>query len=72
MIALGIATQDVPENVATIVPLYGLTKKRTKSFIITTGTILFEVLGFIIGYFILRGATTNLLGALEWQKNLIF
>ncbi|MCK4521330.1 MAG: ZIP family metal transporter [Nanoarchaeota archaeon] len=63
MIALGIAAQDVPENIATIVPLYGLTKKRMKSFIITTGTILFEVFGFIFGYFILKGASQNLLGA---------
>ncbi|MCK4614822.1 MAG: ZIP family metal transporter [Thermoplasmata archaeon] len=61
MIALGIAAQDVPENVATIVPLYGLTKKRMKSFIITTGTILFEVIGFILGYYIL-GETLNLIG----------
>jgi ZIP family zinc transporter len=62
MIALGIATQDVPENVATIVPLYGLTKKRMKSFIITTATILFEVIGFIFGYYILKGVTQSLLG----------
>jgi len=34
MIALGIAAQDVPENIATIVPLYGLTKKKIKSFVI--------------------------------------
>ena len=62
-IALGIAAQDVPENIATIVPLYGLTKKRVKSFIITTATILFEVVGFAFGYYILKGASSNLLGA---------
>jgi len=64
MVALGIAVQDVPENVATIVPLYGLTRKRMKSFIITTGTILFEVLGFIFGYCFLKEAPSSLLGAL--------
>ena len=32
IIALGIAMQDVPENIATIVPLYSLTKKKVKSF----------------------------------------
>jgi len=63
MVALGIAVQDVPENVATIVPLYGLTRKRMKSFIITTGTILFEVLGFIFGYCFLKEAPSSLLGA---------
>jgi len=62
-IALGIAAQDVPENIATIVPLYGLTKKRMKSFIIVTVTIGFEVLGFIFGYYILKGTSSNLLGA---------
>jgi ZIP family zinc transporter len=63
MIALGIAAQDVPENIATIVPLYGLTKNRMRSFIITTGTILFELLGFIFGYFVLKETSMNLLGA---------
>ena len=62
-IALGIAAQDVPENIATIVPLYNLTKKRMKSFIITTVTILFEVIGFVFGYYILKEASPALLGA---------
>jgi len=62
-IALGIAAQDVPENIATIVPLYGLTKKRIRSFIITTGTIAFELLGFIFGYFVLKETSMNLLRA---------
>ena len=63
MIAIGIALQDAPENIATIVPLYALTKKRLKSFIITTGTVLFEVIGFAFGYFILKGAMPELLGS---------
>ena len=63
MIAVGIAAQDVPENIATIVPLYGLTKKRIKSFIIVTVTILFELLGFIFGYYFLKGTSLDLLGA---------
>ncbi|MCK4359571.1 MAG: ZIP family metal transporter [Candidatus Cloacimonetes bacterium] len=61
-IALGIAAQDVPENLATIVPLYALTKKKMKSFIIVTITILFELLGFIVGYYLLKGTSLNLLG----------
>ena len=63
VIALGIAAQDVPENIATIVPLYGLTERKVKSFIITTATILFELIGFIFGYYILKEASSNLLGA---------
>jgi len=63
MVALGIAAQDVPENIATIVPLYGLTKKRMKSFNILLTTVLFEVFGFIFGYYVLKGTASNLLGA---------
>ena len=62
IIALGIAAQDVPENIATIVPLYAMTKKRIKSFAIVTVTILFELLGFILGYYFLRGMSPSLLG----------
>ncbi len=63
IIALGIAMQDVPENIATIVPLYAVTKKKAKSFFITTGTILFELLGFILGYFTLKDMPLSILGA---------
>jgi len=62
MIAFGIAAQDVPENIATIVPLYGLIGKRLKSFIVLTGTVLFEIFGFILGYYFLRGGSIYLLG----------
>ena len=62
MIAIGIAAQDLPENVATIVPLYGVTKDRMRSFNILMTTVLFEVFGFIFGYYVLRGAAPNLLG----------
>jgi len=62
-IALAIAIQDFPENVATIVPLYGLIKKKAKSFIILVTTVLFEVAGFLIGYLALGGASLSWLGA---------
>ncbi len=62
VIALGIAAQDVPENIATIVPLYALTGNKMKSFIIVTVTILFELLGFILGYYFLNGMPLDLLG----------
>ncbi len=63
VIALAIAIQDLPENIATIVPLYGLIKKKAKSFIILIATVLFEVAGFIIGYLVLGGASLSWLGA---------
>ena len=62
-IALVIAIQDLPENIATIVPLYGMTKKKAKSFIILITTVLFEVAGFLIGYLALKGTSLSWLGA---------
>jgi ZIP family zinc transporter len=62
LIALGIAVQDIPENIATVVPLYCVTKRRLKSMGILIGTILFELLGFILGYFVLQNAPLSLLG----------
>ena len=62
-IALAIAIQDLPENIATIVPLYAMTKKKTKSFAILITTVLFEVAGFILGYFALKGTSLSWLGA---------
>lgn len=62
-VALAIAIQDLPENVATIVPLYGLTKKKAKSFGILITTVLFEVFGFILGYLVLKGTSLSWLGA---------
>jgi ZIP family zinc transporter len=62
-IALAIAVQDLPENVATIVPLYGMTKKKAKSFIILVSTVLLEVVGFLLGYLALKGTSLSWLGA---------
>lgn len=61
MIALGIALQDIPENIATIIPLFNFTKSRWKSFLITTSTVLFEFIGFIIGYFAFKGSSNLIL-----------
>jgi len=62
-IALAIAIQDLPENIATIVPLYGMTKKKAKSFGILITTVLFEVFGFFLGYLVLKGTSLSWLGA---------
>jgi len=62
IIAAGIAAQDVPENIATIIPLYALTKKRLKSFLILSFTVFFELLGFLIGYFLFKNVSEAFLG----------
>lgn len=63
-IALTIAAQDIPENIATIVPLYCLNGCRKKSFLILMATVLFELVGFLLGYFFLVGSSLILLGGL--------
>lgn len=62
LIALGIAVQDIPENIAAVIPLYGVVGKRMKSFSILLGTILFELGGFILAYFLLKNISQSLLG----------
>jgi ZIP family zinc transporter len=63
LIALSIAIQDIPENIATIVPLYCLKKCRIRAFTVVVITILFELVGFLVGFFLLAGASLELLGA---------
>ncbi len=62
IIAFGIAVQDLPENIATIVPLYGINKNRLKSFLIVMTTVLFELIGFIIGYYLFKDSNLIFLG----------
>ena len=61
LIAVGIAMQDIPENIATIVPLYAITGKKMKSFAILVGTVLFEVFGFVLGCFLLCDMPSSVL-----------
>jgi ZIP family zinc transporter len=63
LIAVAIALHDIPENIATIFPLYCLNKNRCRSFIIVMVTVLFELFGFLVGYFILHDASIILLGS---------
>ncbi len=63
LVAVGITIQDIPENLATIIPLYCLNKKKLKSFFIVSGTAMFELFGFLLGYIFLKGAPMELVGA---------
>jgi len=63
LIALAISIQDIPENLAMVVPLYCLNHSRLRSFMIVLGTVFFELAGFIIGYAFLTGASLPLVGA---------
>ncbi len=61
-IAIGIAIHNIPESIAIIVPLYALTEKKIKSFLITGATALFELAGFLLGYFLLKNISLEFLG----------
>ncbi|MBU0586839.1 ZIP family metal transporter [Candidatus Micrarchaeota archaeon] len=63
-VALGIAIHDIVENIATVVPLYNYNKNRLKSFVIAMSTILFELVGFAIGYLFLQGVDREVVGLL--------
>jgi len=63
ILALAIAIQDFPENIATIIPLYGMIKKRLKSFMILVATALFELAGFLVGYLFFKEVSLTWLGA---------
>jgi ZIP family zinc transporter len=62
VVAAGIAAQDVPENIATIIPLYALTKNRFKSFLILSFTVIFELAGFFIGFYLFKNINPRILG----------
>ncbi|MBR9689664.1 MAG: ZIP family metal transporter [Candidatus Altiarchaeota archaeon] len=62
-IALSMTVQDIPENIALVIPLYCYLKDRMKSFMIVAGTILFQVAGFLFGFFILKDADPIVLGS---------
>ncbi len=53
-IALAIAIQNIPEGICTSAPYYYCTKKKLKSFLISSSTAIPIVLGFYIGYFLFQ------------------
>lgn len=63
MIAFAIALQDIPENLATVVPFYCINKSKKKSFFTLLATVFFELAGFAVGYFLMSGANLEIIGA---------
>lgn len=60
--ALGIAIQNFPEGLATALPIYSTTKKRTKSCILAILSGIVEPIFAIAGYYL----ATSLTSALPW------
>ncbi len=62
IIALAIAIHDIPEGICTSAPYYYCTKKRLKSFLFSSSTILPTLVGFIISGFFFKYLPSNVLG----------
>lgn len=62
LVALGITIHNIPENIAAIIPVFCITRKRLKSALILITTVLFELFGFILGYFVFKDTSLHLLG----------
>ena len=61
-VAISMAVQDVPENIAAIIPIHNFTQNGLQSFGIISFTILFQFIGFLVGYFLFKGASNIWLG----------
>lgn len=62
ILAIGIAIHNIPEAIATVVPLYAATKKRLSSFLVSSSECVPELIGFLIGFLILKNLSSSILG----------
>jgi len=62
ILAIGLAIHNIPETIATVVPLYATTKKRLSSFLVSFSTCVPELIGFLIGFLILKSLSLSTLG----------
>jgi len=61
-IALAIAIHNIPEGVATSAPYYYITKKRLKSFLVSSSTAIPIVVGFLFANFLFQNIPSNIVG----------
>lgn len=62
IIALAIAVHDIPEGICTSAPYYFYTKKRLKSFLLSSSTAIPTVLGFFLAYILFQYIPDYLIG----------
>jgi len=62
VIAIAIAVHNIPEGICTSAPYYYCTKKRLKSFLISSSTAIPIVLGFFVASFLFRIISESLIG----------
>ncbi|MBN2052877.1 ZIP family metal transporter [Candidatus Woesearchaeota archaeon] len=61
-VAIAIALHDIPEGLCTCSPYYYVSKKRLKSFLISSSTAIPTLLGFFIAYFVFQNINLSLIG----------
>ncbi|MFH1248993.1 MAG: ZIP family metal transporter [archaeon] len=62
VIALAIAIHDIPEGICTSAPYYLYSKKKLKSFLLSSATAIPTLLGFLLAYFLLRNISPLFIG----------
>lgn len=61
-IALAIAIHNIPEGIATSAPYYYITKKRLKSFLVSSSTAIPLIIGFLFANFLFKNIPPNIVG----------
>ncbi|NQV09534.1 ZIP family metal transporter [Candidatus Woesearchaeota archaeon] len=63
-IALAIAIHNIPEGICTSAPYYNVTKKKLKSFLVSSSTAIPLLVGFGFAYFLYQTISSNVMGLL--------
>jgi ZIP family zinc transporter len=61
-ISIAIAVHNIPEGICTSAPYYYSTKKKLRSFLISSSTAIPLVIGFIVAYFLFRNMSIEIIG----------
>lgn len=62
IIALGISIHNIPEGICTSAPYYYATKKRLKSFLISSSTIIPIIIGFFLASYLFGFISNTIIG----------
>ena len=63
-IAIAIAIHDIPEGICTSSPYFKSTKKRLKSFLVSSSTALPTIIGFTMSYYLFPNLSLTIVGFL--------
>jgi ZIP family zinc transporter len=61
-ISIAIAVHNIPEGICTSAPYYHFTKKKLKSFLISSSTAIPLVIGFLIAYILFKNIPVEIVG----------